>query len=81
MKLYHLDFICGFYDSAMEYNLGVFSSEERRELAIEEYRKSYAQNGTPNFIGYEGDPYEEGEFRKWESELDKNIYELDANGR
>ncbi len=75
MKLYHLTFCFGNYDSAQEYHLGTYSSEEKRELAIEEYRKSYVQNGTPSFVGYENNK-EDGQFEKWESELDKNVYQL-----
>jgi hypothetical protein len=41
MKLYHLEFRHGYYDDAWEAYLGVYSSEEKRELAIQEHKLVY----------------------------------------
>ena len=75
MKLYYLSFICGQCDTVSQYHLGTYSSEEKREQAIQQYRESYNKSGQPSFIGYE-EIEDDGEFHKWESELDENIYQL-----
>lgn len=71
MKLYHLDYVWGWYEDRQERSMGVYSSLEKRLEAKSRYCDSLREMEKDSSIHY-GDLLEKNyeHWVEWESELD-----------
>lgn len=72
MKVYCLNFIRGEYDSFTDTDVGIYTSEEKREEALARCRAAYVRDPLL-YSWFEENGHDKGQYVKWEAELDSDL--------